>query len=89
MNKEPKPHNTSSVWALTMLICISICVFIDRIIMQTLVEPVKSEFGLTDFQIGLVAGLAFAALNVVLGLWIARIAERRRRMTLVSIGTVL
>ena len=89
MTKAPTPHNTSHVWALTMLTCIAICGFIDRIIMQTLVEPVKAEFGLTDFQIGLVAGLAFAVLNVVLGLWIARIAERRRRMTLVSIGTVL
>ena len=87
--KAPPRHNTSHVWALAVLTCVSICGFIDRIIMQTLVEPVKAEFGLTDFQIGLLAGLAFAVLNVVLGLWVARIAERRRRMTLVSIGTVL
>jgi MFS family permease len=83
------PADGSHVWALVLLTSISICGFVDRILMQTLVEPVKAEFGLTDFQIGLVAGLAFAVLNVVLGLWVARIAERRRRMTLVSIGTVL
>jgi MFS family permease len=83
------PRSTSNFWALAVLTSISICGFIDRILMQTLVEPVKAEFGLSDFQIGLVAGLAFAVLNVVLGLWIARIAERRRRITLVSIGTVL
>jgi len=75
--------------ALLMITCISICGFVDRIIMQVLVEPVKAEFGLSDFQIGLVAGLAFAVLNVVLALWVARIAERRRRLTLVTIGTVL
>jgi predicted MFS family arabinose efflux permease len=57
--------------------------------MQVLVEPVKAEFDLSDFQIGIVAGLAFAVLNVVLGLWVARLAERRRRMTLVAVGTVL
>lgn len=80
---------TSPVWALAILTCIYICGFIDRIIMQVLVEPVKAEFGLSDFQIGLLTGLAFAVLNVVLGLYIARIAERRRRMTLISIGAVL
>jgi len=83
------PNKTSPAWALILLTSIYICGFIDRIIMQVLVEPVKAEFNLSDVQIGLVTGLAFAVLNVVLGLYIARIAERRRRMTLISIGAVL
>ena len=83
------PDKTSPAWALILLTSIYICGFIDRIIMQVLVEPVKAEFNLSDVQIGLVTGLAFAVLNVVLGLYIARIAERRRRMTLISIGAVL
>ena len=84
-----EPRNTAPVWALILLTSIYICGFIDRIIMQVLVEPVKAEFKLSDVQIGLVTGLAFAVLNVVLGLYIARIAERRRRMTLISVGAVL
>jgi MFS family permease len=76
-------------WALAVLAAISTCGFIDRIIMQVLVEPIKIEFDLSDTQIGLVTGLAFAVLNVGLGLWVARIAERRRRVTLVWIGTLL
>jgi predicted MFS family arabinose efflux permease len=80
---------TSSWWALIMLTAIYICGFIDRIIMQVLVEPVKAEFSLSDLQIGIVAGLAFAVLNVLLGLWVARFAERCRRMSLVAVGTVL
>ena len=80
---------TSPWWALVMLTSIYICGFIDRIIMQVLVEPVKAEFSLSDFEIGIVAGLAFAVLNVVLGLWVARFAERCRRMSLVAVGTVL
>ena len=80
---------TSPWWALVMLTSIYICGFIDRIIMQVLVEPVKAEFSLSDFEIGIVAGLAFAVLNVVLGLWVARFAERCRRMSLVTVGTVL
>ena len=82
-------HTTAPVWALILLTSIYICGFIDRIIMQVLVEPVKTEFQLSDTQMGLLTGLAFAVLNVGLGLWVARIAERRRRMTLISIGAVL
>ena len=76
-------------WALLVLAAISTCGFIDRIIMNVLVQPIKAEFALTDLQIGLVAGLAFALLNVLLGIWVARIAERRRRLTLVGVGTFL
>ncbi|MDB5690434.1 MAG: major facilitator superfamily protein [Sphingomonas bacterium] len=85
----PGERRTRPGWALFLLAAISTCGFIDRIVMNVLVEPIKNEFALTDLQIGLVAGLAFAVLNVVLGLWVARIAERRRRLTLISIGTLL
>jgi predicted MFS family arabinose efflux permease len=85
----PGERRTSPGWALFLLAAISTCGFIDRIVMNVLVEPIKREFALTDLQVGLVAGLAFALLNVVLGLWVARIAERRRRLTLISIGTFL
>ena len=82
-------RRASPGWALTVLAAISTCGFIDRIIMNVLVQPIKVEFLLTDTEIGLVTGLAFAVLNVVLGIWVARIAERKRRLTLVAIGTLL
>jgi MFS family permease len=82
-------RRTSPGWALFLLTGIAICGFIDRIIMQVLVEPMKAEFHLTDFEIGLLVGPAFALLNVVLSLWVARLAERGRRISLVWIGTVL
>lgn len=75
--------------ALVLLTAIAVVGFIDRIIMNVLVEPLKREFSLSDAQIGLINGLAFAALNVGLGLIVARIAERRRRITLISIGALL
>ncbi|MBT2185517.1 spinster family MFS transporter [Sphingobium nicotianae] len=75
--------------ALVLLTAIGVVGFIDRIIMNVLAEPLRREFGLSDLQLGVVNGLAFALLNVVLGLVIARLAERTRRMTLISIGTVL
>jgi len=75
--------------ALALLTAISVVGFIDRIIMNVLVPPIKAEFQLSDMQVGLLNGLAFAALNVVLGLVVARIAERRRRISLIALGTLL
>jgi MFS family permease len=75
--------------ALALLTAIGVVGFIDRIIMNVLVQPLKAEFLLSDKQIGLLNGLAFAALNVLLGIAVARIAERRHRITLVAIGTLL
>ena len=76
-------------WALFVLTAISTCGFIDRVIMNVLVHPIKQEFRLSDTQIGLLGGFAFALLYVLLGLWVARLAERRRRVTLIGVGTFL
>lgn len=78
-----------SAWlALGILTAISTVGFVDRIVVNVLVEPVKAEFGLTDAQVSLM-GVAFAVLNIGVGLVIARIAERVRRLTLISVGTLL
>ncbi|BAK66312.1 major facilitator superfamily protein [Sphingobium sp. SYK-6] len=75
--------------ALVLLTSIGVVGFVDRIIMNVLAEPLKQEFSLSDTQLGIVTGLAFAVLNVGLGLVVARIAERRRRIALIWVGTVL
>lgn len=74
---------------LALLTAISTCGFIDRILMNVLAEPIKLEFGLTDFELSLLVGPAFAVLYAVLAIPMARVAERRRRLSLISIGTVL
>ncbi len=85
----PPTRRLSPALALTLLAGIGIIGFTDRIIMNVLVEPVKAQFGLSDTEIGLVNGLAFALLNIILGLVVARVAERSRRLTLIALGTFL
>lgn len=80
---------SASPWlALAILTGISTIGFIDRIVVNVLVEPVKAEFGLSDSQVSLM-GLAFTALNIGVSLIIARLAERVRRMSLISVGALL
>jgi len=84
---ELRTRRDSPWLALILLTGVATVGFIDRIIVNVLVEPIKTEFGLTDTQMGLLTGLAFAVLNVSLGIVVARVAERRRRLTLIAFGT--
>lgn len=59
--------------------------FIDRVVIGIIQEPIKAEFGLTDFQLGLLGGPAFAVLYTLLGIPVARFAERHNRMTILAI----
>ena len=59
--------------------------FIDRVVIGIIQEPIKAEFGLTDFQLGLLGGPAFAILYTLLGIPIARFAERTNRITVLSV----
>ena len=59
--------------------------FIDRVVIAIIQEPIKTEFHLSDFQLGLLGGPAFAVLYTFLGIPIARLAERKNRMTILAI----
>lgn len=58
------------------LLVVYIFNFIDRQIVNILAEPIRMELGLSDTQIGLMTGLAFALFYTVLGIPIARYADR-------------
>ena len=64
---------------LTMLALIYIFNFLDRQIVSILAEPIKNDLKLSDTQLGLMTGLAFALFYVSLGIPIARYADRGRR----------
>ena len=62
--------------------------FIDRQILVIIQESIKADLGLSDTQLGLLTGLAFAAFYVTLGLPIARYADKNNRKNIVSIALV-
>lgn len=61
---------------LWLLLIVYIFNFIDRQIVNILAEPIARDLGLSDTQIGLMTGLAFALFYTALGLPIARYADR-------------
>lgn len=60
--------------------------FIDRTLISVLGEEIRIEFGLTDMQIGLLSGLAFAVLYTLLGIPFAMLAERKNRTWIISVA---
>lgn len=62
-------------YALAMLLAAYVFNFIDRQIITILQEPIKQEFGLADWQLGMMTGVAFALFYTALGLPIARLAD--------------
>lgn len=61
---------------LWILLIVYIFNFIDRQIVNILAEPIARDLDLSDTQIGLMTGLAFALFYTALGLPIARYADR-------------
>lgn len=62
--------------------------FIDRLILNLLITPIKGELGISDTQIGVLFGLSFALLYTLAGLPLARIADRGNRRLLIFCGVV-
>jgi MFS family permease len=81
---------TQRVFLWTLLI-VYIFNFLDRQIVNILAEPIKNDLNLSDTQIGLMTGLAFALLYTILGIPIARYADRRtsNRVSIISVSLVV
>jgi len=58
--------------------------FIDRQIIGILAVPIKAELGLSDRQLGLMGGVAFALFYSTLALPIAWFADRKSRIAIIS-----
>lgn len=76
-------------YVLGALLVVTTFNFMDRVIVGILQEPLKQEFGLSDFQLGLLGGPAFAVLYVAMGFPMAWLAERHRRATIIAIVLAL
>lgn len=69
---------------LVMLVIAYTFNFLDRQILGILKEPIKQELQLTDTQLGLMGGLAFALLYSTLSVPIAWLADRVSRVSIMS-----
>jgi MFS family permease len=76
-------------YAVAVLTLAYIFSFIDRTIIALMVQPIKADLGLTDTQIGLLHGFAFALFYTLMGLPIGWLADRRRRNLIIAAGIAI
>lgn len=58
--------------------------FVDRTIIASIGQAIKADLKISDTQLGLLGGLYFALLYTILGLPLARLAERYSRVNIIS-----
>ena len=73
-------------YAMWLLLGLYIVNFVDRSVINILAEPIKQDLGLTDWQLGMMSGLAFAILYTFLGIPVARLAEHSHRPRIIAVA---
>ena len=63
--------------------------FVDRMIIALLVAPIKADLDLSDTDIGLLHGFAFALFYTFVGVFLARLADTWNRTSLIAIGVLI
>jgi MFS family permease len=76
-------------YVLVVLVLVYTFNFIDRQIVGILAVPIKSELHLSDSQLGVMGGLAFALFYTLLGIPIARLADRVSRTGIMTAALAL
>jgi predicted MFS family arabinose efflux permease len=77
VDTQVTPHRPRRAWAAVALLAIvGTLNYADRFLPAVLAEPIKEDLALSDTAIGVINGFWFLAVYAVLGLVIARIADR-------------
>lgn len=80
---------TNRAYVLFILVVVYTFNFIDRQIVGILAVPIKADLGLTDSELGLMGGLAFALFYTGLGIPVAMLADRFSRTWIMTVALVI
>ncbi len=86
LSSPPAGSLTSPRIVLFLLMLTFAVNFADRTIINTVGEAIKQDFQLSDTQLGLLGGLSFAFLYSIVGIPLARLADRVRRKRLLALA---
>ncbi|HZP13013.1 MAG TPA: MFS transporter [Nevskiaceae bacterium] len=71
-------------WSLVVLSAANVLNYSDRNVVNILLEPIKRDLALSDSQAGLLTGLAFTVVFSLMGVPLARIADRGHHVKVIS-----
>ncbi len=85
-NVDSAARATSPNVALGMLLLVYIFNFVDRQILAILAGPIQADLGLSDTQMGLLGGIAFALLYSTLAVPLGWIADKTNRSWVITLS---
>lgn len=83
----PPPGRAGLV--LAALLLVYILNFADRVLLGVMATPIKADLGLSDTQLGLLGGTAFALFYSTLGLPIGWLADRKSRSWIITLALTI
>lgn len=89
MSSSPAISATARRYALIVLAVVYMFNFIDRQILAILLPAIREEFGVSDAWLGFLTGTAFAMFYIVLGIPVARYADRHNRRNLIALAVAV
>ena len=89
VEKAPYPRPARSWYMVALLTLAYFISYIDRTVIGLLVGPIQADLGVTDSQMGLLLGLAFGIFYATMGLPLGWLADRTRRVSIVSCAIAL
>ena len=87
-NNNGYPSSLSAWVTVTILMVAYVLSFIDRQILNLLVEPIRRDLVISDTQMSLLMGLSFALFYTVCGIPLGRLADTRSRRGLIAVGVL-
>ncbi|MDE1150846.1 MAG: MFS transporter [Azospirillaceae bacterium] len=85
----PYPPLRRALWPMLLLFLAANFYSIDKAIIGVLAEPIKADLGITDVQMGLLMGLAYALLSGLCGLWLGTLVDSGKRRTVLGGAVIL
>ncbi|MDX2144846.1 MAG: MFS transporter [Rhodospirillaceae bacterium] len=86
VSTEDYPSETYAWYVVGVLVLAYTVSYVDRTILTLMVKPIRETLGISDVQISLLHGLAFAIFYTVLGVPLGWLADRANRTKIIAVG---
>lgn len=83
------PPERHGWYVVFVLCCCNVVAFIDRQIINLLVDDIRADLAISDTQISLLQGLAFALFYATIAIPLGRVADRGNRRNLIFVGILV
>lgn len=83
----PFKQGGTYAWVVVFILCLaSVVGFVDRQVINLMVDPIRADLGINDVQIGLLQGFSFVLLYAFLAIPVAWLADSGKRTRVITLG---